>query len=386
MRELDGQRPAILDGIKVLDLTRLLAGPVGTQILGDFGAEVVKVEHPKGGDDTRLWNPKLEGHSGTFLSANRNKASVTLDLKNPDDLAKFKDLVKRADVLVENFSAGVMARLGLSYEVCAELNPSIIYCSVSGFGQEGIYRGRGGYDAVFQAESGHMSVTGSPDGEPTRMGAPVTDFTSGVFVANAVLAALFHRLRTGEGQFIDIAMQDIALNMLINFGMNYLASGIVPHREGNASPLAAPTGVFRAADGDMLISVANDRQWQKFVVAIGRRELDRDERFQTNAGRVKHRAALHDALAPALAQKDVEQWLAIFLPEGIPAAAVRDLASAYAQPYAQERQLVCEIADAKGRQFPTVANPIRFAKTPVVIRRAPPELGEDNAAIDQLLR
>ncbi|CCN21328.1 CaiB/BaiF family protein [Bordetella bronchiseptica 1289] len=384
LRELDGRQPAILDGIKVLDLTRLLAGPVATQMLGDLGAEVVKVEHPKDGDDTRVWSPKLEGHSGTFLSANRNKASITLDLKSADDLETMKTLIRRADVLVENFSAGVMARLGLAYDACVELNPALIYCSISGYGQAGIFRGRGGYDAVFQAESGHMSVTGSPEGEPMRMGAPVTDFTSGVVASNAILAALFHRQRTGEGQFIEIAMQDVAFNMLINFGMNYLASGIVPHREGNSSPLAAPTGVFQAGDGDLLLSCANDRLWQKFALLVEREDLLADERFQDNGARVKHRAALAQALAPVMTGRTVDQWLALLIPAGIPAAAVRNLDGAYAQPYVQERQLVTEILDSKGRSVPTVANPIRFAKTPVVIRRAPPELGEDNAAIGRL--
>jgi len=384
LRELDRERPAILDGIKVLDLTRLLAGPVATQMLGDFGAEVVKVEHPKDGDDTRVWSPQLEGYSGTFLAANRNKASITLDLKSAVDLERMKALIRRADVLVENFSAGVMARLGLSYEVCAELNPSIIYCSVSGYGQEGMFRGRGGYDAVFQAEGGHMSVTGSPDGGPMRMGAPVTDFTAGVVVSNAILAALFHRQRTGEGQFVEVAMQDVAINMLINFGMNYLVSGVVPGREGNNSPLASPTGVFPASDGDILLSCANDRLWRNLAALIEREDLIADERFKDNAARIRHRAALTQELNAVMSQKTVDEWLDLLIPAGIPAGAVRQFDTVYTQPYALERQLVTEIADTKGRRVPTVANPVRFAKTPVVIRRAPPELGEDNAEISRL--
>jgi formyl-CoA transferase len=355
-------------------------------MLGDFGADVVKVEHPKDGDDTRVWNPKLDGHSGTFLSANRNKASITLDLKDPSDLAQIKDLISRADVLVENFSAGVMARLGLSYEICAKLNPTIIYCSVSGYGQEGIFRGRGGYDAVFQAEGGHMSVTGSPDGGPMRMGAPVTDYTTGIMVSNAILAALFHRQRTGEGQFVEIAMQDVAINMLINFGMNYLVSGIVPGREGNSSPLISPAGIFRASDGDILLSCANERQWQKFAQLIKRDDLTSEERFKDNAARIRNRSALTKELISVFSQKTVNEWIDLLIPAGIPAGAVRQIDGAYAQQYAQERQLVAEILDKKGSRIPTVANPIRFAKTPAVIRRPPPELGEDNAAIAQLFR
>jgi len=384
LREFDEQQPAILDGIKVLDLTRLLAGPVATQMLGDFGAEVVKVEHPKDGDDVRLWNPQLDGYSGTFLAANRNKASITLDLKDSADLEKMKELIRRADVLVENFSAGVMERLGLSYEVCAELNPSIVYCSVSGYGQEGIYRGRGGYDAVFQAEGGHMSVTGDPEGGPMRMGAPVTDFTTGVVASNAILAALFHRQRTGEGQYLEIAMQDVAINMLINFGMNYLCSGIVPQREGNHSPLAAPTGVYPASDGDILLSVANERLWKKFTELIDCEDLFADERFRDNAARIKHRSELTQELDTVMARRTVDEWLDLFLPAGIPAGAVRNLDTVYTQPYAVERQLVTDIVDSKGRRVPTVTNPVRFAKTPVVIRRAPPLLGEDNDSLSKL--
>jgi formyl-CoA transferase len=354
-----------------------MSGPVGTQILADFGAEVIKIEHPVGGDDSRIWSPKLGGESGTFLSCNRNKRSVALNLKDPLQLQAAKDLISKADVLVENFSPGVMDRLGLSYADLASQNPQLIYCSISGYGTTGVSGRRPGYDSVFQAESGLMSVTGEPDGPPMRSGPPVVDYTTGLNAAIGILSALIARRQLGRGQHLEIAMFDVAINMLGNFGMNYLVSGEVPQRPGNFSPIAAPIGVVDTADGLIYLSCGNDRLWQRLLDVLDRPELRDNPSYTDNSLRNRNRGMLFDELNAIFKTETRDRWMDKLIRANIPAGAVRSMEEAYLSDTAKDRTLVSEIAHPTAGTVPTVSSPFRLSETPVARPVAPPLLGAD---------
>jgi crotonobetainyl-CoA:carnitine CoA-transferase CaiB-like acyl-CoA transferase len=361
-----------LSDITILDLSRVLAGPYCTQVLGDLGANVIKVEQPGSGDSTRQWGPPWAGeHSAYFLSANRNKRSLTLDLKSPEGAGIARRLIARADVLVENFLPGVMAKLGLDYERARHLNPFLVYCSITGYGQTGPYRNEPGYDFMIQAQGGFMSITGPEDGEPYKAGVAVADITTGLFAANAILAALHHRDRTGEGQWIDVALFDAQVASLINVAHNYLATGEAPRRYGNAHASIVPYQSFATRDGHIALAVGADAQYRRLCEIMQRDDLRDDPRFATNPGRVQHREALIPSLADEFAKRDTQHWLALIKPAGIPISVINDVPAALNDPHVRSRGMVQEIGGAQ------LLGPVaKMSATPATIRAAPPRLGE----------
>ncbi len=378
----------ILEGYRVLDLSRVLAGPWATQTLADLGAEVIKIERPGQGDDTRKWGPPFlkdrEGRdtadAAYFLAANRGKKSVTLDLSRPEGQAIARDLAAKSDVVVENFKAGDLERYGLDYAALAALRPDLVYCSITGFGQDGPYRDRPGYDFMIQGLGGLMSVTGErddqPGGGPQKVGVAVADLFTGMYAASAILAALLHRSRTGEGQFIDLALLDVQVAMLANLGAAYLASGASPGRLGNAHQVIVPYQVFRASDGFLIVAVGNDAQYERFCTAIGAPELGRDARFATNPGRVAHREALVAEIARRLKARPASEWLVALEGAGVPCGPINDLAGVFADPQVRHRGLVVTAPRSDAGDVRMVASPMRFSATPVACELAPPRLGE----------
>ena len=375
-------RSAALSHVRVLDLSRVLAGPWATQVLADLGAEVIKVERPGAGDETRGWGPPWVGPGGAaaresayFASANRGKRSVTIDLSRPEGQALVRRLAARADVLFENHKAGALARRGLGWEELAALNPRLVYCSISGFGQSGPYRDRPGYDFLVQAMGGLMSVTGEPDGPPTKVGVAVTDLLTGMYAATAVLAALAERERSGLGQHVDLALLDVQVAALANQAESFLVTGRAPGRLGNAHPSIVPYQAFRTRDGHVVVAVGNDAQFARLAEAMGRRDLAADPRFSTNAARVAHREALVAAMAPLLAARDTEAWVRALDAADVPAGPINDLAQVFEDPQVRHRGLRVEVPRADGAPVPVVASPIRLSRTPVE-HRPPPRLGE----------
>ena len=386
-----------LAGLRVLDLSRVLAGPWASQLLGDLGAEVIKVEKPgapgKGGDDTRGWGPPwLSDAAGQptpdaayFLCTNRNKRSLTLDITRPAGQAIARELAARADVVLENFKVGGLAPYGLDYASLAALNPRLIYCSITGFGQDGPYAPRAGYDFLIQGMGGLMSVTGRAAGEegagPQKVGVALTDILTGLYAGNAILAALHHREKTGQGQHIDLALLDVQVACLANQAMNYLVSGKAPQRMGNAHPNIVPYQDFPTADGDMILAIGNDGQFARFCAIAGHPEWAQDERFATNAARVANRAALIPLLRQATVMRTTAEWIAALESNAVPCGPINDLAAVFADPQVQHRRLRLDLPHAAGGSSPQVANPIRLSATPVDYRAAPPVLGQDTEAI-----
>ncbi len=375
-------RSAALSHVRVLDLSRVLAGPWATQVLADLGAEVIKVERPGAGDETRGWGPPWVGPGGAdaresayFASANRGKRSVTIDLSRPEGQALVRRLAARADVLFENHKAGALARRGLGFEELAALNPRLVYCSISGFGQGGPYRDRPGYDFLVQAMGGLMSVTGEPDGPPTKVGVAVTDLLTGMYAATAVLAALAERERSGLGQHVDLALLDVQVAALANQAESFLVTGRAPGRLGNAHPSIVPYQAFRTRDGHVVVAVGNDAQFARLAAAMGRPELAADPRFSTNAARVAHREALVAAMAPLLAARDTDAWVRALDAADVPAGPINDVAQVFEDPQVRHRGLRVEVPRAGGAPVPVVASPIRLSRTPVE-HRPPPRLGE----------
>jgi crotonobetainyl-CoA:carnitine CoA-transferase CaiB-like acyl-CoA transferase len=379
---------APLAGIRVLDLSRVLAGPWSTQLLADLGAEVIKVERPGVGDDTRRWGPPFyESADGAreaayFTCANRGKASVEIDLASPDGAARVRALAASSDILVENFKVGDLARHGLDPASLAAINPRLILCSISGFGQTGTYAARPGYDFVIQAMAGLMSVTGAPDGEPTKAGVALIDILTGLYATNAILAALHRRDRTGLGGRIDIALFDVAVATLANQAANYLATGDAPGRLGNAHPNIVPYQSFRCADGAIAIAVGNDRQFALLCAAIDRPDLAADAAYATNALRVANRAALIEALAATFAALPLKDLLARLEQAGVPAGPVNDIAAALASVPARDRGLRIEMAHEDIGSIAGIACPIRLDGRPMIAERGIARLGEDNALLD----
>ncbi len=380
--------PRPLDSIRVLDLSRVLAGPWATQNLADLGADVIKVERPGTGDETRTWGPpwlktadgRPTRESAYYLSINRGKKSVAIDLADARGQRIVRDLAAKSDVLVENYKVGDLARYGLAYEDVRAVNPRIVYCSLTGFGQTGPHAARPGYDFVFQAMGGLMSITGEADGRPgggpQKAGIAVTDVFSGMYASLAVTAALLHRERTGEGQHIDLSLLDAAIALTANQAVSYLCSGVVPQRHGNAHPNIVPYQVFDATDGPLVLAVGNDGQFAAFCRIAGRPELAGDPRFATNPERIRHRATLVAIVEAIIARRSRRDWIEALDAAGVPAGPIQDLRQVFDSEHARRRGLHVEIPHASGVPSPTVANPMRFSATPVEYTLPPPTLGQ----------
>ncbi|OZI40127.1 carnitine dehydratase [Bordetella genomosp. 5] len=370
-----------LAGCRIIDLSRVLGGPYCTQVLADHGADVLKIEPPSG-DETRGWGPPFaQGVGGDtaayFVGVNRNKQGLTLDLSQEAGRTFLRGLLAEADVLVENFKPGTMEKWGLGYDTLKDDFPRLIHCRVSGFGADGPLGGLPGYDACAQAMCGLMSVNGDAEGEPTRVGLPVVDMVTGLNATVAILLALNERVRSGLGQFLDITLYDCAVSLLHPHAPNYFYGGKVPGRSGNAHPNIAPYETFATAQGTLFLAVGNQRQFATLCATLGAPALAEDERYASNAARLAHRAALHEALTALLADKEAAGFAEVLLARGVPAAAVQDVAEVLAHPHTRHRGMVIEHGDYLG-----IGSPIKLSRTPATLRRLPPALGEDNAAHD----
>ncbi len=371
-----------LAGLRILDLSRVLAGPWATQTLGDLGAEIIKVERPRCGDDTRAWGPpEIEGagYSAYFAGTNRNKRSVTINLADPAGQQLLVALARSSDVLVENFKVGAAARFGLDYSTISKINPRLVYCSITGFGQTGPYATRAGYDAMIQGMGGLMSITGKPDdvpgGGPQKVGVAMVDLTTGLYAAIAILAALRQRERTQLGQHIDLALLDVCAGMLANQGMNFLASGITPERHGNAHPNIVPYQDFPTRDGWLILAIGNDPQFTQFCDLVGHSEWSRDPRFATNRQRVVNKSALIPMLSELTRLRTTQGWIEVLEPLGIPCGPINDVAQVFSDPQALARGLRLDIPSGSGHAVPSIASPLRLSASPVQYRLPPPALG-----------
>ncbi|WP_147694281.1 CaiB/BaiF CoA transferase family protein [Vogesella mureinivorans] len=373
-----------LSGIKVLDLTRVLAGPWAGQLLADLGAEVIKVERPGSGDDTRQWAPPSlpDGTAAYYLAANRGKQSLTVDITQPAGQEIVRQLAAQADVLLENYKVGGLKKYGLDYDSLRAINPRLVYCAITGFGQTGPYAQLPGYDYIVQGMSGLMSITGPADGEPHKVGVAVTDLFTGLYAANAIQAALLARYRTGEGQYIDMALFDCSLAMLANVNMNWLVGGEVPPRLGNAHPNIVPYQVFRTSgDSHFILACGNDKQFRTVCELIGQPALAADPRFATNPQRVRYRELLVPQLAEAFLARGRDEWLKLLDAAGVPCGPINTVDEAFADPQIQHRQMAMHLPDAAGQAVPQVACPIKMSGTPPQYKAAPPKLGEHTDAV-----
>ena len=395
--------PQALAGVRILDLSRVLAGPWCTQVLADLGADVIKVERPAGadhpgGDDTRGWGPPFlkdeqgaeTGEAAYYVGTNRNKRSITVDIATPAGADLVRTMAAQCDVLVENFKVGDMARHGLDAAAMLALHPRLVYCSITGFGQTGPYRERAGYDYAVQGMGGLMSVTGpsraeiaddAPGGGPQKVGVAVADLFTGMYAVTAILAALRHRDATGQGQAIDLALLDTQVAMLANLGAGYLTTGVAPQRAGNAHQNIVPYQVFEVADGHLILAVGNDGQFARFCAVAGCDELALDARFARNAGRVRHRATLVPLLAGLLKRRPRRDWLEALEAAKVPCGPINDLAEVFADPQVRSREMTVEMAHPLAGAVRIVASPLRLSATPVRYRRAPPLLGADTEQI-----
>jgi crotonobetainyl-CoA:carnitine CoA-transferase CaiB-like acyl-CoA transferase len=372
-----------LEGIRVLDLTRALAGPFCTLMLGDYGADVIKIEMPGAGDDTRHWGPPFIGkESAYFLSINRNKRSLTLNFKEPRAIEVFLKLAEKSDVVVENFTPGVMARFGLDYETVKGVNPRIVYCSISGFGQEGPYKNRPAYDQIMQGISGLMSITGEPEGEPEKIGIAVTDIGAGMWAAFAIMAALHYRERHGEGQYIDVAMLDAQVAWLTYQAGYYFANNQPPGRLGKAHPTLVPYQAFMCQDGKYInVAVGSERIWERFCQAIQREELRDKPEFATNGDRVRHRATLVPLLQEYFLTRPASDWVNALQAAQVPAGPINDLADVFSDPQVQHRQMFLEMPHPILGSIKQTGLPLKFSLTPGGLDRHPPLLGQHNHEI-----
>lgn len=384
-----------LNGLRVLDMTRILAGPTCSQLLGDLGADVIKIERPGEGDDTRKWGPPfLKDEAGAdttesayYLCTNRNKRSLTVDIAKPEGQALIKRLLAHCDILVENFKVGSMAKFGLGYDDLKADFPRLVYCSVTGFGQTGPYAPRAGYDFLAQGMGGIMSITGEPDGEPVKVGVGIADVMCGMYATTAILAAVHNRDNAGAGggggQHIDLALLDTQIAWLINEGLNYLTSGQVPQRRGNEHPNIVPYKVLPCADGHFILAVGNDAQFRRFCDFAGAPELADDPAYTTNAQRVRNREALYALLPDLTRQKTQQEWIDGLAALGVPSSPVYAIDQVFADPQAQHRdmQVTLPYPGAKDGTVDLIGNPIKFSETPVEYRRAPPRVGQDTDAV-----
>ena len=382
---------AALDGIKVLDLSRVLAGPWCTQILADLGADVIKIERPGVGDDTRTWGPPFlkdadgnaTNQSTYYTACNRNKRSVTLDIATPEGQALVKQMAAQSDILVENFKTGGLAHYGLDHESLRAANPRLIYCSVTGFGHDGPHAARAGYDLMIQATSGMMSITGRPDdvpgGGPLRVGVALTDLFTGVYASTAILAALEVRHRTGEGQHIDMALLDVGMAILANQASAFLNTGVAPQRQGNSHPSLAPYQDFQTQDGSLLLAIGNNGQFARFCDAAGHAEWASDPRYVTNTLRVKHRDVLIPDMQAVMRTRTTAAWIALLEDKAVPCGPINDIAQAFDDEQVKSRGLAVTMQRDAGdgiQSIVGVASPLRLQATPPVLRRAPPALGQ----------
>jgi formyl-CoA transferase len=370
-----------LDGIHVLDLSRVLAGPYCTMVLGDLGAEVIKVESPEG-DETRGWGPPFAGgESAYYLCVNRNKRSIVVDFSTDGGREILHKLIGRSDILVENFRPGTLARFGLDFESASEINPNLIYCSISGFGQTGPLRDKPGYDFMIQAMGGLMSITGEPDGDPMKVGVAVADLFAGQNAVIAILAALQARTQTGKGQHLDISLFDSQVGMLANVASNYLVSGNLPKRYGNAHANIVPYQSFQATDASFVVAVGNDKQFEKLCEVIGQSDLGMDERFRLNSERVKNREQLIAILKPVFLKHTSNDWLAAFEAAGIPCGPINTLDQVFAMPQIEARELLIDVGHAEIGDLRVVGSPLKFSDTPVDYKLPPPRLGQHTEQI-----
>jgi glutaryl-CoA transferase len=384
-----------LGHVRVLELSRVLAGPWAAQTLADLGATVIKVEKPGAGDDTRSWAPPYararDGRPGTetayFLSTNRGKRSVTIDLAHPEGQRLVRALAGWSDVVIENFKVGGLARYGLDYPSLRALKPALVYCSITGFGQTGPYRNRPGYDFMIQGLGGLMSITGEPAGRPggapMKVGVAVADLFTGLYATIAILGALAHRDRTGEGQHIDVALLDSQVAMLANQGMNYLTTGVAPQRLGNAHPNIVPYQIFAASDGHLIVAVGNESQYAHLCAVVGRPELATDSRFASNERRVEHREEMERLLGEAFRTRSMREWLDALERAGVPCGPINTLDEVFSDPQVRARGMCLELPHPTLGSVPSVANPIKYSATPISYRSAPPTLGADT---DEVLR
>lgn len=389
--------PGALSHLRVLDLSRVLAGPWAGQILGDLGAEVIKIERPGTGDDTRHWGPPyLKDQRGEntseaayYLTANRNKQSLTVDFTRPEGQRIIRELVAQSDVLLENFKVGGLAAYGLDYASLKAINPRLIYCSITGFGQDGPYAQRAGYDFMIQGLGGLMSLTGRAEGEegagPVKVGVALTDILTGLYAAVGVLAALAHRERTDEGQHIDTALLDVQVACLGNQALNYLATGVAPKRMGNAHPNIVPYQDFPTADGNIILTIGNDGQFRKFAGVAGRPEWADDPRFASNKARVAHRAELIPLIRQVTVFRTTAEWVAALECAGVPCGPINDVAQVFDDPQVRHRSLRIEMPHPCAGSVPQVASPLRLSASPVSYRNAPPLLGEHSERVLQRL-
>ncbi len=379
-----------LEGIRVLDLSRILAGPWATQMLADYGAEVIKIERPGCGDDTRHWGPPfIKDTAGQdtrdaayFHAANRGKRSLAVDITHPDGQALIRQLALRSDVVVENFKVDGLKKYGLDYESLSSLNPKLVYCSITGFGQDGPYRERAGYDFMIQAMGGLMSVTGEPDGNPMKVGVALADVMTGLYACNAIQAALLYRERHGVGQHIDLGLLDVQVATLANQAMNFLASGTAPGRLGNAHPNIVPYQAFATADGHIILAVGNDSQFARFCDLAGQPALASQSNFSSNRARVVNRNELVPIVEHLMRQHSSAWWLQHLSECGVPCGPINDLAQVFDDPQVKHRRMRIDLAHPEAGISPSVANPVRFSATPVSYQNAPPTLGQHS---DQLL-
>jgi len=370
-----------LEGLRVLDLTRVLAGPWATQMLADFGAEVIKIEKPGEGDDTRGWGPPFvknadgsDGDAAYFQSANRGKKSVCIDMATPEGSHLIKALAAKSDVLIENFKVGGLKKYGLDYASLKDANPRLIYCSITGFGQTGPYANRAGYDFMIQGMAGVMSITGEPDGNPMKMGVAFADVFAGLHAVIGIEAALIARATTGHGQYLDISLLDSQVAVLANQALNYLVGGKVPQRLGNQHPNIVPYQVFETADGHMIVAVGNDRQFTEYCRIIG---IAPDAKFATNRGRVEGRGELIPLLVPAMKARTTAQWVDAFEAASVPCGPINTIDQVFANEQVKARGLLRALQGADGRKVPSVANPVVFSQTPTHMETPSPLLGQD---------
>jgi crotonobetainyl-CoA:carnitine CoA-transferase CaiB-like acyl-CoA transferase len=378
---------APLKGVRVIELARILAGPWAGQLLADLGADVIKVESPDG-DDTRKWGPPfVTGKDGENLSAayyhscNRGKRSIVVDFSTPEGAETIRKLAAGADVLIENFKLGGLKKYGLDYESLKAVNPRLIYCSITGFGQDGPYAPRAGYDFIVQGMSGLMSITGAADGEPQKVGVAVTDIFTGLYSVIAIQAALRHAEATGQGQHVDMALFDAQISVLANQNLNYLVSGTPPTRMGNAHPNIAPYEVLPVKDGHFILATGNDNQFRKFCAIIGREELADDPAFINNSARVANRVALHDHMVEALADRTRDEILAALEKAHVPASPINDIGQTFADPQVVARGMRLDLDDGDGNALPSVRAPIVLSQTPLTYNRPSPRLGEHTSEI-----
>lgn len=373
----------LLENICVIDLTRVLAGPYCTMMLGDLGADIIKIEVPGRGDDTRHWGPPFTkgGESAYYLSANRNKRSMTLNLKSEEGLEILKKLIAKGDVLVDNFKTGTLSRWGLDYETLQEIRPGLIYCTVTGYGYTGPYSSRPGYDLIVQATGGFMSITGPENGDPSRAGVAIADISTGMFAANAILAALYSREQTGKGQRIDMSLLDSQVALLSYAATNYFVSGSITNRLGNAHPNIVPYQSFKARDMHFVLAVGNDKQWEIFCKSINKPEWIDDEKYSTNALRVNNRKQLIDQLSKLFATQNAGYWLEIFDKVGLPSGPINELDKVFENEQIKSREMQIELPHSIDNKVTLLNSPIKIPTSPTKTHKAPPTLGEHTEEI-----